>query len=34
MTEMSLDGSVQWLIDIMRDGTERAAKTGNLIMRI
>ena len=31
---MSLDGRIQRLIDIMRDGTERAAKTGDLIMRV
>src|ERR1700691_1580592 len=31
---MSLNRGVQWLIDIMRDGTERAVKTGDLIMRI
>ena len=34
IAEMSLNGCVQRLIDIMRDGTERAAKTGDLIMRI
>ena len=34
IAEMSLDGLVQRLIDIMRDGTEGAAKTGDLIMRI
>src|SRR5271157_888236 len=31
---MSLNRGVQRLIDIMRDGTERAAKTGDLLMRI
>ena len=31
---MSLDGPIQRLIDIMRNGTERATKTGDLIMRI
>ena len=34
IAEMSLNGGVQRLIDIMRDGTEGAAKTGDLIMRI
>ncbi len=34
IAEMSLNGLIQRLIDIMRDGTERAAKTGDLIMRI
>ena len=31
---MGLDGLVQRLTDIMRDGIERAAKTGDLIVRI
>src|SRR5271168_4768927 len=34
MAEMSLNGHVQRLIDIVRDGTERAAKAGDLLMRI
>ena len=34
IAEMSLDGLIQRLIDIMRDGTEGTAKTGDLIMRI
>src|SRR5271155_4333446 len=34
IAEMSLNSGVQRLIDIMRDGTERAAKTSDLIMRI
>src|ERR1035437_1775544 len=34
IAEMSLDGGIQRLIDVMRNGTERAAKAGDLIMRI
>src|ERR1700724_2685187 len=34
IAEMSLDGSIQRLSDIMGDGTERAAKTSDLLMPI
>ena len=32
--ETGLNGGVQWLIHIMRDGIERAAQTGDMLMRI
>ena len=34
IAQMSLDRGVQRLIDIMRDGSERAVKTRDLVMRI
>ena len=34
IAEMSLDGGVQRLIDIVRNGAERAAETADLIVRI